>query len=65
MPAVTLSRKHFVTFKMSGKVQPRLVKHNGGTYDPSFLAFFAIKASLYVSLATRYVVPMQIVGYDT
>ena len=60
---VTLSRKHFVSFKMRGKVQKVLVKQNGGTYDPSFFAFFTIKAdaytSLYVSPATRYVVQLS------
>ena len=58
-----MSRKHFVSFKMRGKVQEGLVKQNGGTYDPSFLAFFTIKAdaytSLYVSPATRYVVQLS------
>ena len=48
---------------MRGKVQEGLVKQNGGTYDPSFLAFFTIKAdaytSLYVSPATRYVVHLS------
>ena len=61
--AVTLSRKHFVSFKMRGKVQKVVVKQNSGTYDPSFFAFFTIKAdaytSLYVSPATRYVVQLS------